>query len=63
LTTIRKLQKPIFLITVKNTTIRQHIQREVGQFTMGGRHYTFVRLKMPKETFDQLVAEAKAKNG
>ena len=44
---------------VKNTTIREHLNREVGQFTMNGRHYTFVRLKMPKAVFDQLIAEAK----
>jgi hypothetical protein len=47
--------------TVKETVIREHLQREVGQFTMGGRHYTFVRLKMPKATFDALVSEAKQK--
>jgi len=45
---------------VKNTAIREHLQREMGQFTMQGRHYTFVRLKMPKPVFDQLIAEAKA---
>ena len=45
---------------VKNTTIREHLQREVGHFTMAGRHYTFVRLKMPKATFDQLIQEAKS---
>ena len=44
---------------VKNTTIREHLQREVGHFTMSGRHYTFVRLKMPKAVFDQLIQEAK----
>lgn len=44
---------------VKDTTIREHINREVGHFTMNGRHYTFVRLKMPKSVFDQLIAEAK----
>jgi hypothetical protein len=44
---------------VKNTTIREHLQRELGHFTMNGRHYTFVRLKMPKAVFDQLIAEAK----
>jgi hypothetical protein len=27
---------------------------------MAGRHYTFVRLKMPKAVFDQLIQEAKA---
>jgi hypothetical protein len=45
---------------VKNTTIREHLNREVGTFTMQGRHYTFVKLKMPKGVFDQLIAEAKA---
>lgn len=45
---------------VKNTTIREHLSRDLGQFTMNGRHYTFVRLKMPKAVFDQLIAEAKA---
>jgi hypothetical protein len=44
---------------VKETTIREHLQREVGHFTMSGRHYTFVRLKMPKAVFDQLIAESK----
>jgi hypothetical protein len=44
---------------VKDTVIREHVQREVGHFTMGDRHYTFVRLKMPKATFDQLIAESK----
>jgi len=44
---------------VKDTVIREHLQREVGHFTMGDRHYTFVRLKMPKATFDQLISESK----
>ena len=44
---------------VRDTTIREHINREVGHFTMNGRHYTFVRLKMPKSVFDQLISEAK----
>ena len=44
---------------VKDTTIREHLNREVGHFTMSGKHYTFVRLKMPKPVFDQLIAEAK----
>jgi hypothetical protein len=45
---------------VRETTIREHLQREVGHFTMQGRHYTFVKLKMPKPVFDQLIAESKA---
>lgn len=56
----RKSTRTVIKYSVKNTTIREHLQREVGQFTMGGKHYTFVKLKMPKATFDQLVAEAKA---
>jgi hypothetical protein len=48
---------------VKNTIIREHLNREIGQFTMSGRHYTFVKLKMPKSVFDQLIAEAKAARG
>ena len=56
----KKTTKTRISYQVKNTTIREHLNREVGQFTMSGRHYTFVRLKMPKAVFDQLIAEAKA---
>ena len=56
----KKSTKTMISYVVKNTTIREHLNREMGQFTMGGRHYTFVRLKMPKAVFDQLIAEAKA---
>ena len=55
----KKTTKTRISYQVKNTTIREHLNREVGQFTMSGRHYTFVRLKMPKAVFDQLIAEAK----
>ena len=48
---------------VKSTTIREHMRTETAQFTMSGRHYTFVRLEMPKEVFNQLIAEAKASKG
>jgi hypothetical protein len=58
----KKSTRTVISYTVKNTVIREHLQREVGQFTMGGKHYTFVRLKMPKTTFDQLVSEAKSKS-
>ena len=47
---------------VDNTTSREHLNKESGHFTMGGKHYTFVRLKMPKEVFDALISEAKASN-
>ena len=46
---------------VRETMIREHLQREVGHFTMQGRHYTFVKLKMPKNVFDLLIAESKAR--
>jgi hypothetical protein len=42
---------------VSDTTVVDHVQKEQGRFTMGGRHYTFVRLKMRKETFDRLIQE------
>jgi hypothetical protein len=45
---------------VKNTTIREHVRTESAHFTMNGRHYSFIRLEMPKAKFDQLIAEAKA---
>jgi hypothetical protein len=45
---------------VKNTIIREHLRTETAQFTMQGRHYTFVRLEMPKAVFDQLISEAKS---
>jgi hypothetical protein len=56
----KKTTKTRISYAVKNTTIREHLNRETGQFTMAGRHYTFVRLKMPKAVFDQLIQEAKA---
>jgi hypothetical protein len=48
---------------VRDTTIREHLKTESAHFTMNGRHYTFVRLEMPKAKFDQLIAEAKAAKG
>jgi uncharacterized membrane protein len=45
---------------VRDTTIREHLKTESAHFTMNGRHYTFVRLEMPKAKFDDLVAQAKS---
>jgi len=45
---------------VDNTSIRKHVKTEKGHFTMNGRHYTYVRLEMKKDVFEQLIAEAKA---
>jgi hypothetical protein len=55
----KKTTKTSISYVVKNTTIREHMKTETAQFTMQGRHYTFVRLEMPKEVFDTLIAEAK----
>ena len=44
---------------VEDTSIRRHVKSERGHFTMGGKHYTFVRLEMKKTTFDQLIQDAK----
>ena len=56
----KKNTRTLISYVVKNTTIREHLKTETSQFTMQGRHYTFVRLEMPKPVFDQLIAEAKA---
>jgi hypothetical protein len=45
---------------VKDTTIREHLRTESAHFTMAGRHYSFIRLEMPKTKFDELIAQAKA---
>jgi len=55
----KKSTRTVISYKVSDTAIREHLQREQGQFTMGERHYTFVRLKMPKATFDQLIKESK----
>jgi hypothetical protein len=44
---------------VTDTAIRRHVKSEKGHFTMGGRHYTYVKLEMKKSVFDQLLAESK----
>lgn len=44
---------------VSNTAITQHLEEERGTYIYAGKHYTFVKLKMPKEVFDQLVVENK----
>jgi PBP1b-binding outer membrane lipoprotein LpoB len=54
----KKSTQTMISYQVRNTTIREHLQQESGNFTMAGKHYTFVRLKMPKNVFDSLIAEA-----
>jgi hypothetical protein len=40
---------------VDDTAITQHLEEERGTYKYAGKHYTFVKLKMPKEVFDELV--------
>ena len=51
----------VFMISYKvtDTAIRKHVKTEKGHFTMNGRHYTYARLEMKKDVFEQLIAEAK----
>ena len=55
----KKSTRTVVSYYVNDTAIREHVSKETGHFTMAGRHYTFVRLKMDKATFDQLIQEAK----
>ena len=54
-----KTTNTVISYVVKNTTIREHIAKETGTFKYQGKMYTFVKLRMNKEIFDQLIAEAK----
>ena len=42
---------------VVDTAITQHLEEERGTYKYAGKHYTFVKLKMPKAVFDELVTE------
>ena len=54
-----KNTRTVISYVVNDTTIREHIAKETGTFKYQGRMYTFVKLRMNKQVFDQLVAEAK----
>ena len=41
---------------VSDTKVRQHIEEERGTYIYAGNTYTFVKLRMPKEVFDGLIA-------
>ena len=51
--------KTVISYVVKDTTIREHISKETGTFRYQNKQFTFVKLKMNKQIFDALVAEAK----
>ena len=42
---------------VSDTAVTQHLEEERGTYKYAGKHYTFVKLKMPKAVFDELVTE------
>ena len=46
---------------VKDTTIREHLEVKKYSYELAStsRVHTYVRIKMPLETFDRLIAEAK----
>ena len=39
-----------------DTAVTQHLEEERGTYIYAGNHYTFVKLRMPKEVFDGLVS-------
>jgi uncharacterized membrane protein len=55
----KKNTRTVISYKVDNTAIRRHVKTEKGHFTMNGRHYTYARLEMKKDVFEQLIAEAK----
>ena len=57
----KKTTRTLVSYKFSDTVISEHLKTETGHFTMNGRHYTFVRLEMPKAVFDSLIAEAKSK--
>ncbi len=57
----KKSTRTMISYKVDNTSIRRHVKSEKGHFTMNGRHYTYVRLEMKREVFDNLIAESKDK--
>lgn len=48
--------------SVKNTVIREHLEvkKYAYELSSTGRVHTYVRIKMPLETFDKLINEAKS---
>ena len=56
-----KVTNTFISYTVKDTPITQHIEEERATYVYNGKQYTFVKLRMPKEIFDALVSETKAK--
>ena len=43
---------------VNDTAITQHLEEERSTYVYNGKQYTFVKLKMPKVVFDQLLSQS-----
>jgi len=58
---INEVKQSSMVVTesVTNTRVIKHTEEERGIFKYAGNHYTFVKLKMPVDVFEQLVTEAK----
>ena len=54
-----KNTKTFISYTVNDTPITQHIEEDRATYVYAGKQYTFVKLRMPKDVFDALVAETK----
>jgi len=50
-----KNTETVISYSVDSTSITEHLAEDRGNFVFQGKHYTFVRLKMEKETFDRLL--------
>ena len=57
----KKTSRTTIKYSVSETSVVDHLQKEYGHFTLAGRHYTFVRLKMPREVFDRLIQENRSR--
>ena len=54
-----KTTRTIISYKVDNTKITEHLAENRGTFKYAGQYYTFVQLKMKKETFDRLLNQSK----
>ena len=57
----QRTTRTVISYQVNDTRIRDYVRESRGHFTMGGRHYTFVRLRMPLSRFEQLTNEAQGR--
>jgi hypothetical protein len=58
----KRLTSTVISYKVSDTAITQHLEEERSTYIYAGKQYTFVKLKMPKKIFDQLLADSKSKD-